>query len=225
MPLFIKAPGQDTGMVDRGNALTVDVLPTIVDLLDIETEWRFDGESLDGSTHRPDKPAWWSGGWCRTVEWSGVLDVVRRNRQYLPHGEDWLGVAAVGGLGDRVGQPVTALDVVGDFDAGWSVAQFTDLADWDAGSDRLEPILLEGQIAPSEIGLATEALVALNGTVAGVAVGFTPTAGGAVEFRALLAEELLREGVNEVDLLVPNDAAGTSFRSLGPPGDPADVTA
>jgi arylsulfatase A-like enzyme len=30
------------------NALNMDVLPTIVDALDIETDWEFDGQSLLG---------------------------------------------------------------------------------------------------------------------------------------------------------------------------------
>ena len=50
IPLFIKAPGQTQGELRDDPASTVDVLPSLVDLLDIETDWSFDGHSLfDGS--------------------------------------------------------------------------------------------------------------------------------------------------------------------------------
>ena len=50
VPLFIKAPGQMEGEVVDDTAMTIDVLPSIVDLLDAEVDWDFDGHSLyDGS--------------------------------------------------------------------------------------------------------------------------------------------------------------------------------
>ena len=57
IPLFIKAPGQTTGEVRDESAQTIDVLPSIVDLLDAEVDWKFDGHSLfDGSSaHTPPK--------------------------------------------------------------------------------------------------------------------------------------------------------------------------
>ena len=58
VPLFIKAPGQTDGVVDDRVASTIDVLPTIVDLLDIEVDWTFDGVSLlsPESTERDRRP-------------------------------------------------------------------------------------------------------------------------------------------------------------------------
>ncbi|MEQ1786382.1 MAG: sulfatase-like hydrolase/transferase [Acidimicrobiales bacterium] len=50
IPMFIKAPGQRDGEVRDDPAQSIDLLPTLVDLLDIETTWEFDGHSLlDGS--------------------------------------------------------------------------------------------------------------------------------------------------------------------------------
>src|SRR5690606_11783538 len=39
VPLFVKAPGQTAGEVRDERASTLDVLPSVVDLLDIETDW------------------------------------------------------------------------------------------------------------------------------------------------------------------------------------------
>jgi hypothetical protein len=44
VPLFIKAPGQQEGGVDPQNARTIDILPTIADV--IEADWAADGRSL-----------------------------------------------------------------------------------------------------------------------------------------------------------------------------------
>ncbi len=50
VPLFIKAPGQLTGEIRDDSAQNLDVLPSIVDLLDADVDWEFDGHSLfDGS--------------------------------------------------------------------------------------------------------------------------------------------------------------------------------
>ena len=43
IPLFIKAPGQARGEVSDEPASTVDVLPSMIDLLGIETDWELEG--------------------------------------------------------------------------------------------------------------------------------------------------------------------------------------
>ncbi len=48
VPLIVKEPGQRDGRVDDRNALTVDVVPTIADLLGIDIPWAVDGTSLTG---------------------------------------------------------------------------------------------------------------------------------------------------------------------------------
>lgn len=46
VPLLIKYPGQEKGAVDDTNVQSIDVAPTILDVLDIETGPRMDGRSL-----------------------------------------------------------------------------------------------------------------------------------------------------------------------------------
>ncbi len=46
VPLFIKYPSQNHAREVDTNAETIDILPTIVDVLDINTTWQFDGQSL-----------------------------------------------------------------------------------------------------------------------------------------------------------------------------------
>lgn len=57
VPLIVKAPGQTEGRVDDRNAQTIDVLPTVADLLGIDIPWDVDGVSLAGeprdTDHKP----------------------------------------------------------------------------------------------------------------------------------------------------------------------------
>jgi hypothetical protein len=45
IPLFIKAPGQKTGKVDDSWVETIDILPTILDILNIDPKVKMDGKS------------------------------------------------------------------------------------------------------------------------------------------------------------------------------------
>ncbi|MBX7145290.1 MAG: sulfatase-like hydrolase/transferase [Oligoflexia bacterium] len=57
IPLFIKRPGQTTAAVSEVNAESIDILPSIVDVLGINTAWQFDGSSLfkQGAVQRSKK--------------------------------------------------------------------------------------------------------------------------------------------------------------------------
>ena len=54
-PLLVKAAGQQFGVVDDRPALSVDVLPTLVDQLGAHPPWTFDGQSLPAKP-RPEGP-------------------------------------------------------------------------------------------------------------------------------------------------------------------------
>ena len=50
IPLFVKAPGQVDGAIDDDSAQSIDVLPSLIDLLGADVDWQMDGHSLyDGS--------------------------------------------------------------------------------------------------------------------------------------------------------------------------------
>ncbi len=48
VPFFFKEPGQTSGEVSDNNVLTIDVLPTIADVLDVDLPWKVDGRSALG---------------------------------------------------------------------------------------------------------------------------------------------------------------------------------
>jgi hypothetical protein len=46
VPFFLRAPGVEAGAVDDRDVLTIDLLPTLTDLLDVEIPWEIDGRSV-----------------------------------------------------------------------------------------------------------------------------------------------------------------------------------
>jgi hypothetical protein len=53
-PLFVKYPGQDAGAVDDRPAESIDVFPTIADVVGAEIPWKVDGQSLRGPEREND---------------------------------------------------------------------------------------------------------------------------------------------------------------------------
>lgn len=217
-PMFIRAPGQPEGAVRDDNALNTDVIPTIVDVLGVETDWDFDGRSLFGDEPPPaDKPVVYGRGPSSVDPDSldALYAVARRNERRFP-GRDWRGVFAVGPLGDLVGRPLTALDVSLDPGSSWSTPEADRLASVDAGAGPL-PLTLHGVLLQEGAPPPDEGLVVLNGTVAGVAGDFQEQSPGSWDFSAVLDFEQFRQGENRVELLLPTgDGQERSFRRILP---------
>jgi hypothetical protein len=193
VPLFIKQPGQTEGEVRDDVVQTIDVVPSLVDLLDIAvgSGWEFDGHSLyDGSQS--------TGSPRVSSDVAEVLAIAARRSEAFPHGDGWLGLAAVGDLGDLVGRDAA------DFEVGAPSAYTATLVD-DALLDDLPtidgtmPFLLAGTVvSESNDGPPPELLAAINGRVAGVVGGYNQGDAG-WEFVGYVAD-LYREGSNTVTL-------------------------
>ena len=79
IPLFIKAPGQTAGEVRDDPASTVDVLPSVVDLLGIDADWTFEGHSLfDGTEPKIDRLV--------TSDVQAAFEVAGRQAALFPRG-------------------------------------------------------------------------------------------------------------------------------------------
>ena len=94
VPLFVKYPGQRRGLVDRRDAETIDIVPTIADVIGVPIPWHVDGRSLRG------KPVvrrvWVRGPRSGSVSApanavaAGVLSTARRNAALFGQGRDSL---------------------------------------------------------------------------------------------------------------------------------------
>jgi hypothetical protein len=207
VPLFIKAPGQAEGAVRDDPAQLIDVLPSIVDLLDIEVQWEFDGHSLyDGSIHTVAPLV------CTDV--AAVLDIAARRAQQFPHGEDWVGLAAVGVNGDLVGREVADIPIA---EASDFVAVIDQRAQFPALP--LGDVAMPFAISGSVVGPTPppEFVVAVNGRVAGILGGYQQASDGQPyvgRFMGYLAD-FYREGSNSVAVYeVSRDGDAVSLHPL-----------
>ena len=184
VPLFVKAPGQTTGEVRDDSAQMIDVLPSIVDLarrrgrLGVRRPLAVRRQLAD------DRAA-------------GVDGRRRRARHRrtarpteFPHGDDWIGLAAVGDerRSRRLAtSPSLEVGTASDYTA--TIDQAAEFADLPTDDGEM-PFAISGTVAgPDE---PPELLVAVNGRLAGVIGGYAP-AGDGWTFIGYLAD-LYRRG-------------------------------
>ena len=188
VPLFVKAPGQTTGEIRDDSVQTIDVLPSIVDLLDAEVSWEFDGHSLfDGSSPTVEPRV--------SEDVSAVLEIAERRGDQFPYGDDWIGLAGVGTNGDLVGRDVAEFDLGPDSDYGATIDQRAQFAELPTDEGEM-PFAISGTVdGPDD---PPDLLVAVNGRLAGVIGGYAPDGAGWT-FIGYLAD-LYGPGSNDVDV-------------------------
>lgn len=205
IPLLIKVPGQVEGVIHDEPAFAIDILPTIVDSLDISTDWTFDGQSLltTTGTDRPHQPIFWC---CNkepaSTDLAELYAQIRRNHEWIPDQRSWLGVAAVGPYRQWVGKRLTELAPRMNEELRWSFTQADRLAAVDR-STGFVPTLISGRLELPTGIKGDDLLLAVNGTVAGA--GFVIRESNTIgELRGLVAEEFFAPGENTVSILVPD---------------------
>ena len=197
-----------TGEIDDASAQTIDVLPSIVDLLDAEVDWTFDGHSLyDGSQARTPPLV--------STDVQAAIDIAARRARHFPRGDDWIDLAAVGENGDLVGRHVDDL-TLGDpseFTVSFTQRELFDELPTESGE---MPFALSGSIdGPAD---PPEMLVAINGRLAGVIGGYAPSGDG-WRFLGYVAD-LYRAGRNDVQVYEVERAGGASRSAWSATADP-----
>ena len=205
VPLFIKYPGQSSGETVDLPAFGIDILPTIVDALEIATEWEFDGVSLlELDRERTHEPIHWC---CNGQGVSTDLDVLlaqaERNHRWIPDQGSWLGVASVRANGEMVGRPTTDMRISSDEDFRWALDLGAGLSRIDRSTGKVQT-LITGRIEADSLPESDELLVVVNDVVAGVA-HLTRDGATTGAVTGLIAEGLVEDGDNDVDLLLPDD--------------------
>lgn len=204
VPLFVKYPGQESGEVVDDPAFGLDVLPTIVDVLDVRTDSSFDGMSLMDAegNDRPHEPIFWC---CdrdaASTDLATLFDQVERNYGWIPDQGSWLGVAGAGEFGGLVGESAESLDIAPDAGITWQLDLGSELA---AGTARegMAQTYWNGRIAFPPGAEVRSVVFLLNGSVAGTGAVLSDGSGTGT-FAGMIAEELIQPGPNEVDVLVP----------------------
>jgi hypothetical protein len=227
VPLFVKEPGQASGSVDDRPVETVDVFPTIADVLDMEVSWPVDGTSVAEERTAADEIR-------RFYPWK--LNEVE-SEDGLPYAEidgrdgfaqlfevetaggaprDDLQVHRFGRWGSLVGQETATFEVgepsileaeVQDKD-GDAVDPSHFLVDL---GQAVLPVYVRGEITePGAPGAITSAdiVVSVNGFVGGWGETFRKK--GTTQFFSLVPQQLFADGDNTVEL----------YEVTGEPGSP-----
>jgi hypothetical protein len=215
VPLFIKKPGQRSGVVDDRNWEHVDLVPTLADLLHVHVPWRMDGISAAGAQIRTRRQKWFYDVpghrrvvdgptyWARALQ--GMTDRIARPQDGLD------GLFEVGPDADLVWQRVDHFKVAGG-GATAKVDQLTDFRKVDPAGGSL-PALVSGRLTAGGSSSAAVA-VAVNGVIGGVSQTFhqgeTP-----MEFASVVPDRLFRPGRNTLQLfLVERGSASVTLRPV-----------
>jgi len=197
IPLFVKAPGGPTGLIDDRRALTIDILPTIAEVLGADLPWNVDGVSLLGPD--PGRSETTTFGPKSQVTYGAdggeKLELAARLEDLFPGGDPWaLRPAGSPNIaGDRV--DVAELEPASFMTR---LEQPRTLAAVNRAGDMI-PSRITGSLIGDLDG--TEILaVAVNGVIGSVTRSYVED--GDAAFQAMVPPELFVDGANELDLLL-----------------------
>lgn len=223
-PLFIKAPGQTTGAFDDRPMRTIDIVPTIAEMIGAEIPWRIDGRPAS-APRRADEPIRLYQWETDDIQLPGSL--IAEPGKYLTFDRVPLQAAAVAGraapaggdpalrpfrigpYGGLVGRPVAELSVSGTPAPGelYIPSGSASLATFDPNALDLHQTWQEGYYKGA--GGDRTLAFALNGRIAGIGTADKFRRNDDAYYYALLAPTLFATSGNRVEAFVvtgPADA-------------------
>lgn len=196
VPLLMKGPGLEAGVIDDRRAETIDVVPTIADMLAVELPWRADGVSLLGPIQRTSSTMRGpQGSVTFGIDGNEKLEVAAGIARAFPTGDPY--ELRPPGAPDLAGQPVDGTDLVRS-EITWSL----DRPEWfevvDPAASTI-PTRITGRL-DSRAGGSEILAVVVNGRIGAVVRSYVDPK-GAVRFQAMVPPEALIEGDNSIDLV------------------------
>jgi hypothetical protein len=207
VPMFVKYPHQRGSAVDPRPARTVDILPTIADVLEIRLPWAVDGTSLLRRTGRRTDVVVRGDEVSVRVSLAEVErrlgDSIRSKTEVFGHGGTSIFRIGVHRrlLGTKVLQThVTDRVRVELEDEGAYADVDTEFV--------FSPALISGFVERGALDKRVELAVAVNGRVRALTRCFS--AGGRERFRALVPPSSFRPGFNRIEVFMIDSEGGTS---------------
>lgn len=222
VPLFVKRPGQRRGEISSAYARTVDVVPTIADVLGIKIPWRTVGRSVFSRAVRR----------RRTVRLAGKLrpqgvalgarefrrrlrGSLRRQQTVFGYGNRGPGLYGVGPHRELIGRPTAELRILRSRRVRARVFDGRDLRGVRRDSGFV-PSLILGRIGGARAGARRDLAIAVNGRIQAVTRTFYLWGHRDESFAALVPESALLEGSNRVAIVgVSGRRSALRFRLLG----------
>jgi hypothetical protein len=216
IPFFLKAPGQGKGRTDPAYAESIDILPTILDVLNVNPRVHIDGASafsarvrrrrqiriLQRGTFKPMRFGLgeWEGGKRRVLG--------RKLSVFGTGAEGPLRLFRIGPAQRLLFRPVRDFRLVQG--SGARFASASEYRDVDMGSPTI-PVHVTGYLKGIPNGRTLA--IAVNGRIAATCASFTLATGIGPVFAAMTPESLWRQGRNRVE--VYEVQPGDTLRRLG----------
>jgi Sulfatase len=213
VPLLVKAPGQTGGQVVDEHVTTLDVLPTIADLLGVDVPWDTDGHSVASSTggNGPEVVVDTSSGERVVGDVDDLIEtrdsLLARQVELFGDGDEAPGLYAAGPRPELLGRPVNGL--VASAPGG---ARFESYGDsrYDPDSS-FAPVRVYGRL--HDVPAGRDIAVAVNGTIVATTRSFEFD--GETLVSAIAPEAAYRPGANSVRLyVIEGDGADASLHEL-----------
>jgi sulfatase-like protein len=212
VPLIVKRPGKQRRSVNTALAQTLDVTPTIADVLNVPLGYHADGRSAFSSAVRARRTV-------RIVkrDFDGVVrlsgrawrarraEVVRRRLRELGSG-DWGSLFTSYGpdrdlIGQQVGTPRAASGVTATLSLADSYSRVRR-----AGG--VVPTQVAGRIGGSGPRKERDIAVAVNGRISAVGRSFHLRGQAVESYSVMVPEDALREGRNRIEVLEVSEGGG-----------------
>jgi hypothetical protein len=219
IPLFVKYPGQRRGRVDGRVAKTIDILPTIAEVIGARAPWVLDGRSLLAARVARDVTVMREGGVVASdsdAVQSGVLEAARRNAALFGVGGS--SMYRLGPYRQLVGRSLSEFEELRLEDAEVQIEDEGAYANVRLDSPTV-PARIVGQIRRPSLEHGAPLAVAVNGRIAAMTRAFT--AYGQTRFAALVSEQQFRSGHNVVTIYAV-ERSGSRFRLARLGGTPTE---
>ncbi|MDQ4048649.1 MAG: sulfatase-like hydrolase/transferase, partial [Actinomycetota bacterium] len=220
VPMFIKAPGQRRGRTDRSYMRTIDLVPTIADVLNIRMPYRADGRSAFSHTIRGRR-------FVRMIKrgFDGTLTIsarsfearrralVRRKLRLYGSGDFRSLYTGIGPNRFLIGRRAATLGPAG---LGRVRAGIVDAADMRlvGPASLIHPTQVAGPISGGRRGAKRDLAVAVNGTIEAVGRSFYLRGSSQESYAMMVPEPAMRPGRNSVEVFEVSNR-GRSLRLIG----------
>lgn len=203
IPLFVKypagTPGVVPGTIDDTRSETVDILPTIAEVVGADVPWELDGLSLldQGRSERARSVMLGRDGPVAFGVGGGEkLETAAEKEAWFPGGDPWK--LAPPGWGSLIGRPVGDLDPTDDPEVAVSLLQQS-LLDALPEDSPVVPSFLSGRVRTTGSGATGNEIVAISvdGEIAAVTRAYHPQANSA-SYQAMIPPRDLHPGRNQV---------------------------
>jgi hypothetical protein len=209
VPLFVKKPGQKRGRVSDALARTLDVAPTIADVLNVPLGYHADGRSaFSGAVRARREVSLTKRDFSSIVRisrarWKARRNaIVRRRLRHLGSG-DWASLyTSLGPNRDLIGQGVASARTSRGTTATISLPRSFARVRRSSG---LVPCQIAGRIHGSGAPRERDLAVAVNGRIEAVGRSFHLKGESVESYSVMVPEDALREGRNTVEVLEVTD--------------------